>query len=1030
MLPSAIDDTRSVTVMVQLEGDPVAVVQAESNRKLTKAERDAIRAEIKADQDALKDDIAAEGGEVVSQLQSAYNGIRVRVSRRDAAALASLPGVIGVRGLQVQTIDNAVSVPFLGVPAVWQSTGFTGENISVGIIDTGLDYTHANFGGPGTEAAYDAADALDTQPADPALFGPGAPKVKGGYDFSGDTYDASADPGSPALSPQPDLNPLDCNGHGSHVGGTTGGFGVNTDGTRYGDDATEPYDGTTHGRDFKIGPGVAPNVDLYALRVFGCDGSTDLTVDAIDWAVENDLDVINMSLGSPFGRNEDPSSVASTNAAAAGVIVVTSSGNSGQNPYITGAPGAADGAISVAAIDSSATFPGATLALSTGTSVTAINANGAALPTGSHEVVVLREPNGAVSRGCNGIGPGGTPIANSVPGEYAVAAGKIAVVVRGTCARTARAVHAQQAGAVAVIMINTDSGYPPFEGEVTGNPDIPGHEYLVTIPLLGVRGVLGSAPTDDGDAVVAAHGGTTTLAATTITNPGFKAFASFSSGGPRNGDSAAKPNVTAPGVSILSTDVGTGSGGTRISGTSMASPHVAGVAALVRESHLDWSVEDISAAVQNYADPSGVGGYRLTRAGAGLVDTAGSVNAEIVALGDEVAAEDPDGNPTGFMTASLSYGFAELGENFSGTKSLTVRNHGASDVMLNLGSEPSPQSRPASVAFGTPALTVEAGQEASVEVTLNVPVLSVGGSFAADQFAFREASGNVTLSSGDLVLRVPYLLVPRALSNVETALDGPLTTSGVNRKQTATVTNEGGTVTAAADVYAWGLEDQDDMDEAALGGGGYDIRAVGVQSFDAEEALGDKAFRNDRLVVFAVNNWSRWSTAAVNEWDINVDTNGDGAPDYIVVAIDSGAIRTGSFNGLLEVFLVEVASGGLFATGFNATSPTDTSTLLLPILASDLGLSNSSQSFGYSAVSFSLEGAGLDIVSGTGAFNAFSSSITTGQFVVVPPNGTGSFAVEVDNGEWKKTPARGLMIVALDNASGAPEAQLVPIPAS
>ena len=1033
VLPAAIDDSRSVTVMVQLEGDPVAVVQAESNRKLTRAERDAIKAQLKARQDAITDDIAAQGGEVESQLQSAYNGIRVRVSRRDAAALASLPGVIGVRGLQVQTIDNATSVPFLGVPAVWQSTGFTGENIIVGIIDTGLDYTHANFGGPGTAAAYDAADALDItigDAGDAGLFGPDAPKVKGGFDFSGDTYDASSD--DPAINtPKPDPDPLDCQGHGSHVGGTTGGFGVLADGTTYGDDEGETYDESTHLNEFKVGPGVAPNVDLYALRVFGCDGSTDLTVNAIDWAVDNELDVINMSLGSPFGRATDPSAVASTNAAAAGVIVVASAGNSGANPYITGAPGAGDGAISVAAVDSSATFPAAILGLSTGASVTAINANAADLPAGPLPIHVLRNPDGTVSLGCNGIGAGGAPLPGSTPGEYAAqnVAGKIVVTVRGGCARVARAVHAQQAGAAGAIMIDTSPGFPPFEGEITGNPDIPGHEYLVTIPFLGVRGVLGPNPTEDGDLVVAADGGTTTLTATTLTNPGFRGFASFSSGGPRNGDSAAKPNIAAPGVSTLSTDVGTGTGGTRMSGTSMASPHVAGVAALVRESHPDWSVEDVSAAIQNYADPSAVAGYRLTRAGTGLVDTAESVAADVVALGDGVTAEDAEGNPVGFMTASLSYGFAELGANFSGTRTLTVRNHGDADVTLNLGSEPSPQSRPASLAFGAAALTVPAGGESAVEVTLNVPVASVGGSFSTNQFAFREASGNVTLSSGELVLRVPYLLVPRALSNVETALDGPLTTSGANRKQTATVTNEGGTLTTAADVYAWGLEDPDDMNEGALGGGGYDVRAVGVQSFDAEEALGDRAFRNDRLLVFAINNWSRWSTAAVNEWDINVDSNGDGSPDYIVVAIDSGAIRTGSFNGLLEVFFVDLATGDLFASGFLASSPTDSSTLLLPVLASDLGLSNSARQFSYSAVSFSLEGPGVDVVTGSAGFNAFKPAITTGQFVIVQPNGTGSFAVEVDNGEWKKTPAKGLMVVALDNAAGAPEAQLIPVPA-
>ncbi|MGI8828944.1 MAG: S8 family serine peptidase [Candidatus Limnocylindria bacterium] len=1010
ILPIAMDDDRTVNVMVQLDGDPVAVVQAEADRELSRAERNAIKRQLKSKQDALKGPIAQRGGEVVNQLQSAYNGIRVNIARKDAASLASLPGVIGVRGLQVHTFENATSVPFLGVPSVWENNGFTGETISVGIIDTGLDYTHANFGGPGTVEAFEAADATDTAPADPAFFGPNAPKVKGGYDFSGDDYNASAPAGSPALIPQPDPNPLDCHGHGSHVGGTTGGFGVNADGSTY----EGEYDESTHENEFIIGPGVAPEVDLYGLRVFGCGGSTDLTVDAIDWAVDNQLDVINMSLGSSFGRADDPSAVASTNAAAAGVIVVASAGNSGPNPYITGAPAAGDGAISVAATDSTETFPGVNLTFGD-TTIQAINANGAELVDGPLEIQVLRNPSGGVSEGCD-------------PQEYLDqdVAGKLVVTVRGTCARVARAVFGQKAGAAAVVMINTSASFPPFEGPITGNPDT-GEEYEVTIPFLGVRGILGPAATDNGDALVAADGQLTTMTDAPITNPGFRGFASFSSGGPRNGDSALKPNVAAPGVSIQSTAVGTGTQGARFSGTSMAAPHVAGVAALVRESRPGWSVEDVSAAISNYADPSEVVGYRLTRGGTGLVDTAESVNADIVALGDPVEAAVDD-TAAAFMTATLSYGFDELDSNYSATKTLTVRNHGESEATLQLGSAPSPQSvGGTAVGFSANSVTVPAGGSAEVDVTLSVPA-NVGTSspVQGNPFQFKEASGNVTLTSGDTVLRVPYLLVPRSLSNIETSLDGPLTTNGVNRKQTATVTNDGGVLASSADVYAWGLEDPDDMDEAALGGSGYDVRAIGVQSFDA--APFGKDFRGDRLLVFAINNHDRWSTASVNEWDITIDSNGDGSPDYIVIGVDSGAIRTGSFNGLLEVFYVNIATNQLFASGFLATAPTDSSTLLLPIFASDLGLSNSNRSFEYEAVSFSLEGAGVDVVGGSASFNAYAPSITTGQYVVVPPGGSARFNVEIDTGEWKKTPAKGLMVVAIDNAAGAPEAQLVPAP--
>ena len=100
-----------------------------------------------------------------------------------------------------------------------------------------------------------------------------------------------------------------------------------------------PYDQTTHDNAFKVGPGVAPRADLYAVRVFGCAGSTGVVPEALEWAVDNDMDVVNMSLGSSFGTADDASAEATDNAVDAGISVVTSAGNAGLIDYVTGSPG-------------------------------------------------------------------------------------------------------------------------------------------------------------------------------------------------------------------------------------------------------------------------------------------------------------------------------------------------------------------------------------------------------------------------------------------------------------------------------------------------------------------------------------------------------------------------------------------------------------------------------------------------------------------------------------------------------------------
>jgi subtilisin family serine protease len=1001
-----------VTVVVQLAGDSVAEQQANTGRKLDRDEKERIKGQLKNQQEGLRGSIESLGGTVVANYRAAYNGIKVRIAADRTKELAALPGVVAVRPLQLMKPENVRGIPLIGTPAVWQNLGLHGEGVKIAIIDTGIDYTHANFGGPGTAAAYTAAHATATLPADPRLFGPSAPRIKGGIDLVGDDYDASADPllpngtPNPKLTPHPDPNPLDCNGHGSHVAGTAAGSGVTSAGATY----AGPYNASTLAAPghFNVGPGVAPKADLYAVRVFGCAGSTDVTVDAIEWAVDNDMDVINMSLGSPFGSKDDPSAVASTNAAKAGVIVVASAGNAGPSPYVTGSPASADGAISVAANDPYLSFPGATLTFS-GTTIPAINANGFALSGSS--TFNIKVITGSGSLGCHVADFGGPLPPNT-----------IAVVNRGTCARVSKAIFGQQAGAAAVVMVNNAAGFPPFEGPITSNPD-DGVPFNVTIPFLGVKGPASAASSDGAKLRLVANGTATTVAAASITNPNFTGFASFTSSGPRSGDSGLKPDITAPGVSIISTAMGTGNAGAALSGTSMSSPHVTGVAALTREAHPAWKVEDIKAAIVNTGRPSGVLGYSTSLGGTGLVQPASSTATQVVA--------SSEGQKFG---TSLNFGFAEFRDRFRGTKEISLRNHGSSDAIFKVA-QAAASGSPHTVSLSRTSVRVPAHGETEISVTLDVPAATAGGSEA-----FQEVAGLVEITpasasdNAGVALRVPYYLVPRALSDVSTSI-GRL--RGTNPSTVATVTNRRGGISGDADFYAWGIVDRRISGDDSNGDGdhedqenpSHDVRAIGVQSFPNPSA----ADPTRQLLVFAVNTFNRWSNASTNEFDIFVDVDGDGVDDYVIVGADQGAVQTGSFNGVMGTFVFSKRSRG--ASALIAVAPTDSSTALLFVRSTQLCrakepcLSKSTNPrLTYHAKSFDLANGGTKVVAGSAKYNAWSSSISQGGFVTVAPGATdATTGISVNSAESKLTPALGLMIVTFDNKSGADEAQLIKV---
>lgn len=157
-----------VTVMVELKEDPVAVVKARNGGSLSESEEKQIQDNLGKAQEKVAAQVAVLGGTVENRLQSAYNGLRVTIDSGQLANVEAIDGVKSVQAIPEQERSNTKSVPYIGAPNVWQGaggTGYTGKGVKIAIIDSGVDYTHATFGGEGTPDAFaEATAAADPTP--------------------------------------------------------------------------------------------------------------------------------------------------------------------------------------------------------------------------------------------------------------------------------------------------------------------------------------------------------------------------------------------------------------------------------------------------------------------------------------------------------------------------------------------------------------------------------------------------------------------------------------------------------------------------------------------------------------------------------------------------------------------------------------------------------------------------------------------------------------------------------------------------
>lgn len=278
------------------------------------------------------------GGRVGFVYERVLDGFSARLSEGSAQQLADMPGVESVERAGIVRAYNSQSVRHIGALKARKQLGLTGKGVTVAVIDSGIDYTHQAFGGPGSGAAY--------RENDPEVIEEGSfptSKVIAGYDFVGDPYDP-IDSRSDNDVPDPDPDPLDVEGHGTHVGATCCGKGVPG----------------------VVGRGVAPATKLVALKVWGNGGAStaDVLIAAYERALDpNDdgdtsdrVDVVSFSGGVTFGTQESAETVAAQNLVDAGISFVAAAGNAGNEysgvaAYTVGSPATAPGVIAVGATD-------------------------------------------------------------------------------------------------------------------------------------------------------------------------------------------------------------------------------------------------------------------------------------------------------------------------------------------------------------------------------------------------------------------------------------------------------------------------------------------------------------------------------------------------------------------------------------------------------------------------------------------------------------------------------------------------------
>lgn len=815
---------------------------------------------------------------VIAQTQLVLNAVFAEVDAGRLEALAQDPMVERIAPVNEYRKYLHETVPYIGAAAV-QAAGFDGDGIRVAVLDSGVDYTHADLGGPGTLDAYEAAHG---DPVDPAGFP--TERVVGGFDFVGETWAGGNDP----LEPDPD--PIDADGHGTHVAAIIGGSN-----------------------------GVAPAVDLYAVKVCSavtpsCSGIA--IVQGLEFAVdpngdgdpEDAVDIINMSLGADYGQPfDDDLSQAVEGATRLGVLSVVAAGNGEDKPYVLGTPAAAPSALAVAQTQvPSANQP---LIRVDGSGFPGVFQSWSTPPAGRLEgPLVYGDGAGGNLDGCAPFAPGSL-------------AGAVVLVDRGTCNFTVKIFNIQNGGGIAGIIGLIEPGAPFVGGfaDPGGPIEIPG--YMVSL--------------DDANAMRAALPAVATIDPADAL-PLIGTMVATSSRGPQHEHThLVKPEIGAPGASV-SAEVGTGDQRTPFSGTSGATPMVTGAAALLLQAEPWLRPPEVKARLVNTAYTAidtapGAGPAPISRIGGGEV----RVDA---ALATKVAAWEHES-----LTPSLSFGFDDVSRSVAIERKLVrVRNYSNRHLWLAVDAEFrfGDDAENGAVSVHTlPRLFVRARGEAWLPVWLKVrggdlrgnAMNSGGDGNNPAALTLNEYDGYLRLEGSGVALHLPWHLLPRRAADVHAPRVLTFDRDGSDR---VTLVNRG-VGTAQNDAYSL-LAVSPDLPEGAPGEGSPtpDLRAVGIGTIPVPAGFCSE--NESFLWQFAITTWERQQHLLPVSHQVWLDIDRDGTDDYVVLNRDFSGFTTIT-DGRQLSWALNLATGTADAFFF-AEHATNTANTVLRVCAEQIGL--------------------------------------------------------------------------------------------